>query len=506
MKAFFATAVLAFGAIVGSAANAAPVLWEWVPGKEPSQVRPKSTLASLPRSLADRPDDVSGAQIHVMYVLPFDGLDEQLDTNGKIGTSVVSFNLWLLDQTPGRWLRIDTYQGLPDITFVRLSRTDSQLRAAGIFLRDEIESELRTNNLIDDSKIYAVYYGGSSDSSCGGGAWPPVLNGNVGAMYLKGEPPGAPACATNPLGASLEAPGYLDIAMLHEVMHTHGFVPTCAPHEHLGGHVSDSPNDLMWAGNAPWQLPPRLDIGHDDYYEAGIAGCLDLASSPFLESTSTTASSDGTIVFNPYGPISVQGGTLVGNTISNLQQNATIQLGSIPGAAGSYLEIDFDRFGLESGRTLTFVSGAAGQTVLLRVTGAAGSAIDGIVLAQGTGNIKPPKLYLKNPGGFDLSPGGNIIALAGLTLDALGTTTGTGQQLLNDGILNGGSSLTLLAGAVNGGGPSWPTASSFRSCATRTIPSMERISFPMACNFFHIAQAMSCCRSIITVQRLNSSI
>jgi hypothetical protein len=217
-----------------------------------------------------------------MYVLPSDGVDEALDTNGRIATSGYAFNRWLLNQTGGRWLRIDTVGGLPDIGFFRLSRTDAQMRALDPYIRNYIEDDLRAAGQIRDDKLYAVYYGGSSGYSCGGGAWPPALVGNVGAMYLKGEPPGAPTCASNPLGASVESPGYLDFAMLHELMHTLGFVATCAPHHHLSGHVSDSSTDLMWSGNDFWHLPPLLDIGRDDYYQHTNSACADFSKNAFL--------------------------------------------------------------------------------------------------------------------------------------------------------------------------------------------------------------------------------
>ncbi|MDQ6745559.1 MAG: hypothetical protein M3Z27_06060 [Actinomycetota bacterium] len=69
--------------------------------------------------------------------------------------------------------------------------------------------------------------------------------------------------------------------MLHEILHTLGFVPTCAPHFTRNGHVSDRATDLMYAGPLPWQ-PSVLDVGHDDYYATGRTDCLDLAASPFL--------------------------------------------------------------------------------------------------------------------------------------------------------------------------------------------------------------------------------
>ena len=281
MKNAFAAMLLA-PCLVALPAHAVPALWEWLPGHEPPVGQPKSVMAALPRSTVDRPDEVAGAQLHLMYVLPSDGVDEQADTDGRIGTSAVAFNLWLSQQTPGRSLRLDTSGGLPDITFYRLSRTDAQLRATGAFVRNELENELRAANMIRDDKLYAVYYGGSSTYSCGGGAYPPTLPGNVGAMYLKGEPPGAPGCATNPLGASIENPGYFEFAMIHELMHTIGLVAGCAPHHYRAGHASDFANDLMWGGDAPWQLPPQLDIGRDDYYGHSVAGCLDLDDSPYL--------------------------------------------------------------------------------------------------------------------------------------------------------------------------------------------------------------------------------
>jgi hypothetical protein len=74
----------------------------------------------------------------------------------------------------------------------------------------------------------------------------------------------------------------MDLAILHELLHTIGIVATCAPHHTRAGHVSDSPNDLMWAGVGDWN-PTMLDVGRDDYFEANVAGCLDLADSPFLE-------------------------------------------------------------------------------------------------------------------------------------------------------------------------------------------------------------------------------
>jgi hypothetical protein len=246
---------------------------------------PRATSAPLERTTTERADDSPGSQIHVMYVLPSDGIDEKLDTNGVLATSVTAFQSWLGSQTEGRHLRLDTYQGNLDITFVRLSRTDAQIRSYNAFVRDQIEQELRAAGFDRPNKVYAVYYGGSSNYACGGGAWPPTLTGNVAALYLRGAPPGAAPCATNRFASSQEMPGYWEFARIHEILHTLGFVAQCASHHTLSGHVSDDPRDLMYAGPLPWQ-PSILDIGHDDYFQYNRPGCLDLAKSPFLEPSS----------------------------------------------------------------------------------------------------------------------------------------------------------------------------------------------------------------------------
>jgi hypothetical protein len=69
-------------------------------------------------------------------------------------------------------------------------------------------------------------------------------------------------------------------------MHTLGFVAECAPNHHRAGHVTGPTNDLMYAGDEPWDLfNVVLDDGNDDYYSHEIAGCDDFEESPFLTGT-----------------------------------------------------------------------------------------------------------------------------------------------------------------------------------------------------------------------------
>ena len=235
------------------------------------------------RTAIDRPDDSDLPQIHLVYAVPADRVDRSFDTNGAIRTSVESISHWFNTESGGLNLRWDTYKGELDVTFFRLALNEFMVTASGAFVRDVLELELKAAGAIRPNKQYMVFYDGGSTYSCGGGAWPPLIYGVVSAMYLQGEPPGGIGCNTNRLGASPTATGYLDIAMLHEFIHSLGLVSTCAPSHHLSGHVSDSPNDLMWSGDAPWELPPRLDIGNDDYFRHGNPDCPDLANVGYID-------------------------------------------------------------------------------------------------------------------------------------------------------------------------------------------------------------------------------
>lgn len=255
-------------------------------GPTTDAARPDASSGRCPpgRATIDRPDDFGEGQVRVSYVLASDGIDEALDTNGRIATSVAAWSSWLRAQTGGTSLRLDTCDGVLDVRFVRLGQTEAALRARGLFIRDELEAELGRLGLLHPNKLEAVYYGGDADQVCGGGPWPPDLAGRVAAVYLHGtfSDPAVPPCASNPVGASATHPGYVDFSMLHELLHALGVVPSCAVHHTRRGHVSDSPNDLMYAGDQPW-TPSVLDVGRDDYFGANVAGCLDLSRSALLE-------------------------------------------------------------------------------------------------------------------------------------------------------------------------------------------------------------------------------
>jgi hypothetical protein len=252
------------------------------------------------RATVDRADSTTDYKVKFVYVLPSDGVDRALDTNGSICRSVQAQYHWFTSQTTnGAALRYDLSGSTLDIQFVRLSKTDAQMRGTstawdvntGIaYVRDRIERELAgMGHLKDPRKLYAVYYGGTSDWSCGGAAWPPVIPGKVVALYLNGLPNGPVPCASNTVGGSSTTPGYIEFAMLHETVHGLGFLPDAAPEEHSSGHAYDTARDLMYAprpgtSDPYWDIYSGamvLDYGRNQYYGHGGPG-LDLARSAFL--------------------------------------------------------------------------------------------------------------------------------------------------------------------------------------------------------------------------------
>jgi hypothetical protein len=254
------------------------------------------------RVTTDRPDDTSLDQIRFLYVVPSDGADNALDTNGKICNSVRAVATWFHAQTDS-YIRIDTQGGLIDVGFVRLTKTDVQMRgndpnnntieSGNAFVRERIERELIAKGLIASNKLYGVYYDGTSTYACGGGAYPPLIKERVGAMYLKAIPIGlSQACGdTLPWGQASLVPNYIDYGIFHELVHSMGIVSMTSPHQHSSGHVYDlgatKPNsDLMYSprpsmADPGWATTTGLvvDINSDDYYHAGAS---DLATMSLL--------------------------------------------------------------------------------------------------------------------------------------------------------------------------------------------------------------------------------
>jgi Divergent InlB B-repeat domain len=257
------------------------------------------------RAVVDMPDDIAGAQVHFLYVVPADGVDGQLDTNGAMEQSIERIERWLVTQTRDQGLRIDTYGGIPDITFVRLPHSDAQATSRNPWPLWVIGEDLVSAGFNNPDKVYAAFYDGQSAWACGGAKSPALPK--LGAMYLRTHCRNAPG-----FGTANGRPGFFEIGLLHEILHAIGFTPPCAPHASVDGygdHVNDYSSDLMYGPDAKstagWNWSNAvLDFNRDDYYRANIPGCPDLSNSPYLaamHAISVSVSGPGTVTSSPAG-------------------------------------------------------------------------------------------------------------------------------------------------------------------------------------------------------------
>lgn len=242
-------------------------------------------LAVLPRSATNRADETPLPKYRILYVLPSDGADRALDTDGTIARTVSSWERWYAAQTGGRTLRLDTSGGALDVTFVRLARTDAQMTAYGDFIRDSLEKQLgQLGQTGAANTLLLVYYDGGHQTRCGSSASPPGLPGVVAALFLRGLATGPVPCASNAFAMTPSAaPGYLEFVAAHEALHLLGIVTAGAPNFVAGGHVGNDPTDLMYAGAQAWR-PATLDVSRSSYYNPGglRAGLVNVAQSPYL--------------------------------------------------------------------------------------------------------------------------------------------------------------------------------------------------------------------------------
>jgi hypothetical protein len=258
-----------------------------------SRIPPSPTLQPTPTrdtdraySTVDRPDDVGGYEIHFIYALPSDGKDDFLDVDGKIELSAEAMNNWLQSKTDHH-LRYDTYQGALDVSFMRLEYTADQISSIGADIVNLMDYEIKTRGFNTTRKLYVVHYDGffvSDVGFCGIAQYPPEGAGITAVLLLRGYNPKYELPCPRQFTKSADYTGYFEVAILHELLHLMGMVPNCAPHN-KDGHVSDSSQDLMYFQYDGTYSPlyTYLDYHNDDYYDAGIPDCPDLARSVFLE-------------------------------------------------------------------------------------------------------------------------------------------------------------------------------------------------------------------------------
>jgi hypothetical protein len=229
------------------------------------------------RTAVDRVDDASEHQVHLIYAIPSDGDDLELDTNGRIADSFEHIETYLRDRLDGHAYRLDTCDGELDVTFLELDRPETEYAEMRNGFVQGLDLDLVRKGFRYGQKLYVVIWGGLSqwarrDDGCGGESG---FHG-VAVLFLRSMD-GA-ACPL--LGEELPI-GEPDTGLAHEFTHLLGLPAQCGANVDEGGHVVDDPADLMYGlGHTTANV---MDADHDDYYLHDIADCPDLADSAFLD-------------------------------------------------------------------------------------------------------------------------------------------------------------------------------------------------------------------------------
>jgi hypothetical protein len=252
------------------------------------------------RATEDRPDAVLGSQLHVLYFVPSDGVDEALDTNGVLDNAVASMNLWLEGQSGGRHLRLDSFVDRKagprlDISFVRGNRTNAEYAGDGTFEAVTTELEERGWTASPALKRYLVYYAGPAENpNVCGTAFLPIIGdfAQWSVVFLDANP----GCGARDFGTPATGAGMSEAIALQELVHNEGIAPLLALHQcwafsfHIctaaAGAVLDTLDpeavDVMF----PFVTFPLrdkvLDPGREDYFEHPFVH-RDFADSPFWE-------------------------------------------------------------------------------------------------------------------------------------------------------------------------------------------------------------------------------
>ncbi len=196
------------------------------------------------RTSVDRPDVVTGPQVHAVVALPSDAPDTFVQDANTLSDDVTSLTSWWQGQDPTRIPRFDlaTFPGgtCLDISFVRLP--DPATAYTGVNVAFQlVAGQLFSGGMGNPFKKYLVYYPGPSPASgiCGTGAGDFAEGPGYAVVWLQGCP---------------NVPS--DAVAAHELLHALGALPAGAPnvctpatdpvHVADKAHPCDSPTDVLY--------------------------------------------------------------------------------------------------------------------------------------------------------------------------------------------------------------------------------------------------------------------
>jgi hypothetical protein len=243
----------------------------------------------IARNADDQPDQIEGAQIHVVHMIPSDVVSPSFDDDDVIHTLDVA-ETWL-EQHGDRGLRFDLSGGQIEITDHHISLTTAQIATRANQPYDvELLYRLMADGFAAPDKIYLVFAdlvdtGGLCGLQTGSADTALIAIVFTGSCSpLGGYRPNSTGDWTR-LGAARTT--------VHELLHAMGASSPCGPDSSFGNHVSDE-RDIMYAtdftdgtGVVVAGGASVLDAGNDDYWGKAYANCFgspqpDVALSPFL--------------------------------------------------------------------------------------------------------------------------------------------------------------------------------------------------------------------------------
>jgi hypothetical protein len=227
---------------------------------------------------ADRPDVVTGQQVHAVVAVPSDGTDAFATDAGRLADDVTSMLTWWRGQDPTRVPRYDqaTFGAANclDISFLRLPEPSAAYAGAGASVAfARVATDLANAGLANPYKKYLVYFDGPAvqEDVCGTGAGDFADGPSYAVVWLQG-------CAGVPT----------DGVATHELLHAFGALPegaphACAPADGGTGHPCDSSTDVLYPFTSGAPLSTQvLDFNHDDYY-AHSGTWIDIQDSLWLQ-------------------------------------------------------------------------------------------------------------------------------------------------------------------------------------------------------------------------------
>jgi hypothetical protein len=180
-----------------------------------------ASAATTVRSLVDRTDDVTGYQVHLVYVVPNGSSDVGVDINGQIDVWVKEGNAWLNGKV-GHSLQFDTFQGTADVTFLASKYRVAELCYDTCDTLSKLKNEYVTANpTFDDSKTLLFMLNEKLDpTSCG---WANYAS-NLALTHNFGDTTDGCNSPNTKAKTGLNGPAK---SIIHELIHTFGIHHVC---------------------------------------------------------------------------------------------------------------------------------------------------------------------------------------------------------------------------------------------------------------------------------------